>query len=160
MEKVDGRLCWDPKVTPNGLRHAQVKMYLHSRSVLLARAHSSYSCVHSAAGIELCAMRTARIAWTSAPCLSQANAASWVQHEARHSRLCLYCAMNILFLWPGGKKPFKNQAQGPDHHLSWGMGSPQPLALPWRPLKVPVNLWCSSCGSLTGCWAAVVKGLL
>lgn len=91
------------KVTPDGLRHAQVKMYLHPHSVLPASVCLGSSCMRSTAGIELSAMRTARIAWTSVSCLSQANTASWVQHEAHQSRLCLYWTMRTLSPWPGGK---------------------------------------------------------
>lgn len=64
---------------------------------------------------------------------------------------CVYpapCTSSVLGL--DEKKLLKDQTQDHDHHLSWVMGSPQPLALPFRPLKVPL-LWQQSlltCGIL------------
>lgn len=164
MHKADGPFCWYPKVTLMGWDAIQVKMY--------PRHHSPPSqcllrlCLHAqwSQHWELSSVRTAHIAWTSVLCLSQANGASWVQHEAHQSRLCLYCTMHILSPWLGGKHFSRTEprilittlpgAWAP-HSLCHGdLSSTSP------PTPKPVDLWHFACRSLTRWWAVVAMALL
>lgn len=159
MHKVEGPLRWDPKVTPDGLRLPQVKMYLHPHSVLPAIVCSGSACTRSAAGIESCLPWGQHVLpgclFTASPRQMQPPGCSMT--PTRAGCLCTApCASSLP--WAGGKYLSRTKPRiliitfpGTWAHLSL------PLPLPLRPLKVPL-LWhqslLTSGVSLVGPWLA------